>query len=525
MKTFGKAMCFALLFAALLALAGCGGSKNDAPQSITELSQLSGCDIGIQTGSAFGEMADEYIDDAHKKYYESFADMAIAVAQGKISAFLVDEPLARILCSEQKGIRYLSGYISSDSYAFAFSKTERGAALRDSFNGFLSEIRADGSLKEIEDKWFGTDELSKTVSYPEAGGASGTLRFITNSGSAPFSYIKDEKLVGYDVDILCRFCQKYGYSLEILDADFAAIIPALVTEKADLSACCITVTEERAQSVYFSDADYEGGVVVVVADDSAAAEQTGLFESLRNSFYKNFVKENRWKMLLSGLGITVLISVCSGAFGAVLGFGICMLRRSPNRILRGIAAVYIRVIQGTPILVFLMILYYVIFGKSSLSPIIVAIIAFSVNFSAYVSEMMRTGIESVDKGQNEAALALGYTKRQSFFKIVFPQAARHFLPVIKGEFVSMVKMTSIVGYITIQDLTKASDIIRSRTYEAFFPLIVTAVIYFLISWLLTIALGRMEIRLDPRKRRRKSKSFLEESQERRFFRKFHEENI
>lgn len=502
MKTFGKALRFALLFAAVLALAGCGGNRNDAPQGITELSQLSGCDIGIQTGSTYGAMADEYIDNAQKKYYESFADMAIAVAQGKISAFLVDEPLARILCSEQKGIRYLNDYISSDSYAFAFSKTEKGRALRDSFNEFLAEIRADGTLKAIEDIWFGADELSKTVSYPAAAGASGTLRFVTNSGSAPFAYVKDEKFVGYDVDILCRFCQKYGYGLEILDADFAAILPALVSEKADLSACCITVTEERAESVYFSDADYEGGVVVVVADGSATDEQTGFFDSLRNSFYKNFIKENRWKMLLSGLGITVLISVCSGAFGAALGFGICMLRRSGERIPRGIAAVYIRVIQGTPILVFLMILYYVVFGKSDLSPIIVAIIGFAVNFSAYVSEMMRTGIESVDKGQNEAALALGYTKRQSFFKIVFPQAARHFLPVIKGEFVSLVKMTSIVGYITIQDLTKASDIIRSRTYEAFFPLIVTAVIYFVISWLLTAALGRMEIRLDPRKHRR-----------------------
>lgn len=506
MKKSGIVMCFALFFAIVLTLVGCAGNKNEARQSITDISQLSGCDIGIQTGSTFDALTDKYIDGAKKKYYESFVDMAVAVAQGKIAAFLVDEPIARILCGEQKGIRYLDDYISSDSYAFAFSKTESGGALRDSFNEYLSEIRANGALKEIEDKWFGTDESVKTVSYPGGEGVSGTLRFITNSGSAPFSYVKDEKIVGYDIDILCGFCEKYGYGLEISDADFSAIIPALVSEKADLAACCITVTQERAQSVYFSDADYEGGVVAVVSDASAAAENTGFFDSLKDSFYKNFVKENRWKMLLSGLGITVLISVCSGALGAVLGFGICMLRRCRNKILRTSAAVYIRIIQGMPILVFLMILYYVIFGKSDISPVIVAIIGFAINFSAYVCEMMRTGIESVDKGQNEAALALGYTKRQSFFKIVFPQAAKHFIPVIKGEFVSLVKMTSVVGYITIQDLTKASDIIRSRTYEAFFPLIVTAIIYFVISWLLTAALGRIEIRLDPKKRGKKRKN-------------------
>lgn len=505
MKIFRKATCFVLLFTAVLTLAGCAGNKNNPPQSITDISQLAGCNIGIQTGSTFDAMADECIDNPQKKYYETYADMAIAVSQGKISAFLVDEPIARILCGEQKGIRYLDEYIRNESYAFAFSKTEAGGALRDSFNEFLSEIRADGTLNAIIDKWFGTDESIKTVSYPETTGTAGTLKFITNSGSAPFAYVKDEKIVGYDIDILCRFCEKYGYGLEISDADFAAIIPALVTEKADLAACCITVTDERAQSIHFSDADYEGGVVAVVADTSTAAENVGFFESLKESFYKNFVKENRWKMLLSGLGVTVLISVCSGLLGAVLGFGICMLRRSQNKIPRSIAAVYIRIMQGTPILVFLMILYYVIFGKTDISPIIVAIIGFGINFSAYVSEMMRTGIDAVDKGQNEAALALGYTKRQSFFKVVFPQAARHFLPVIKGEFISLVKMTSIVGYITIQDLTKASDIIRSRTYEAFFPLIVTAIIYFVISWLLTLFLSKIEIRLDPKRRKKRAK--------------------
>lgn len=511
MKTFRKAMCFVLLFAAVLTLVGCAGNKNDEPQVITDISQLAGCGIGVVTGSAFDTMTDEYIENADKQYYESYADLAVALSKGKISGFLVDEPVGRMLCNEQKGLRFLDEYISRESYAFAFPKTDEGGALRDRFNEFLSQITADGTLDEFKAKWLSDDENAKAVTYPPENGSAGTLRFATDSRTAPFSYVKDGQVVGYDIDILCRFCEKYGYGLEISDTDFAAIIPALVTGKADLVACCITVTEERADSVYFSNANYEGGVVVMVADASAAAENIGFFESLMDSFYKNFVKENRWKMLLSGLGITVLISVCSGLLGAALGFGVCMQRRCQNKIPRAIAAVYIRIMQGTPILVFLMILYYVIFGKSDISPIIVAIIGFAVNFSAYVSEMMRTGIESVDKGQNEAALALGYTKRQSFFKVVFPQAAKHFLPVIKGEFVSLVKMTSIVGYITIQDLTKASDIIRSRTYEAFFPLIVTAIIYFVISWLLTIVLGRIEIRLDPKKRSKKRKSRAKEA--------------
>ena len=151
-----------------------------------------------------------------------------------------------------------------------------------------------------------------------------------------------------------------------------------------------------------------------------------------------------------------------------------------------------------------MILYYVIFGKSDINAIWVAIIGFSLNFGAYTSEVMRSGIESIDGGQIEAALALGYTENQAFFKFIFPQAAVRFLPVYRGEIISLLKGTSIVGYIAIQDLTKMSDIIRSRTYEAFFPLIATAVIYFVLAWVLALILKLILNNLDP-KRRKKAK--------------------
>ena len=152
--------------------------------------------------------------------------------------------------------------------------------------------------------------------------------------------------------------------------------------------------------------------------------------------------------------------------------------------------------------VLLMIMFYIVFARTSISGVWVAVIGFGMNFGAYVSEMIRTGILAVDKGQMEAALALGYTKSRAFMKIVLPQAARHFLPVFQGEFISLVKMTSVVGYIAIQDLTKAGDIIRSRTYEAFFPLIAIAIVYFVIAWLLTRVLVALQNRFDPKRRRK-----------------------
>jgi polar amino acid transport system substrate-binding protein len=263
-----------------------------------------------------------------------------------------------------------------------------------------------------------------------------------------------------------------------------------------------------------SESYYDGGfyfIVRNVANSSLSVStqpKENIINSLKKSFTRTFLTENRWKLVLDGLKITVLISICSGLLGTLMGFGICMLRRSRRRFISLVAAAFIRIIQGTPIIVLLMILYYIIFGKLDISAILVAIFGFAVNFGVYVSEMMRTGIDAVDKGQMEAAQALGFTRIKTFWKVTFPQAARHFLPVFKGEFISMVKMTSVVGYIAIQDLTKVSDIIRSRTLEAFFPLIATAVIYFLVANVLTILLSRLEIRLDPKRRKRTVKGVV-----------------
>src|SRR4029077_2064904 len=142
------------------------------------------------------------------------------------------------------------------------------------------------------------------------------------------------------------------------------------------------------------------------------------------------------------------------------------------------------------------------FASVNISPVLVAVLAFGMNFAAYVSEMFRTGIEGVDRGQSEAGTAMGFTKTQTFGFIVLPQMVQRILPVYKGEFISLVKMTSIVGYIAVQDLTKAGDIIRSRTFDAFFPLILVAILYFLIAWVLIQALEYVERITGPQRRRK-----------------------
>ena len=213
-----------------------------------------------------------------------------------------------------------------------------------------------------------------------------------------------------------------------------------------------------------------------------------MIESIVESFTNNLIAEDRYRMILDGLQVTLLTTLCAALLGTLLGGLVCWMRMSQHRWLQQVAKVYIELMRGTPVLVLLMLMYYVVMAPIDATGIVVAIITFAMNTAAYISEMLRTTIQGIDRGQTEAGLALGFTPRQTFFKIVLPQVVKAVMPVYQGEVVSLLKGTSIVGYIAVADMTRASDLIRSRTFDAFFPLIVTAIIYFLIAWLIGLLL-------------------------------------
>ena len=210
--------------------------------------------------------------------------------------------------------------------------------------------------------------------------------------------------------------------------------------------------------------------------------------SVADSFNNNLIAEDRYRMILDGLQVTLLITLCAVVLGTLLGGLMCWMRMSRKTWLQQVAKVYIDLMRGTPVLVLLMLMYYVVMAPMDATGIVVAIVTFAMNTAAYISEMLRTTIQGIDRGQTEAGLALGFTQRQTFFRIVLPQVVRAVMPVYQGEVVSLLKGTSIVGYIAVADMTRASDLIRSRTFDAFFPLIVTAIIYFIIAWLIGLLL-------------------------------------
>ena len=215
---------------------------------------------------------------------------------------------------------------------------------------------------------------------------------------------------------------------------------------------------------------------------------TDIIESIAESFRNNLIVEGRYQMILDGLQVTLLITLFATILGTLLGGLICWMRMSHRAWLRQTAKVYIDLMRGTPVLVLLMLMYYVVMAPVDATGIVVAIVTFAMNTAAYISEMLRTTIQGIDRGQTEAGLALGFTPRQTFLKIVLPQVVRAVMPVYQGEIISLLKGTSIVGYIAVADMTRASDLIRSRTFDAFFPLILTAIIYFVAAWLIGLLL-------------------------------------
>ncbi len=220
--------------------------------------------------------------------------------------------------------------------------------------------------------------------------------------------------------------------------------------------------------------------------------------------YLNFIKDDRWKYLTTGLQNTIIIAFFAVLIGVAIGFLIAMVRTTYDKttrpkwwlkILNFLAKLYLTVIRGTPALIQLMIIYYVVFASVDVNKTLVASVAFGLNSGAYVAEIFRSGIMSIDRGQMEAGRSLGLNYNTTMWLIIMPQAIKNILPALGNEFIVLLKETSISGYIAIQDLTKGGDIIRSRTYEALLPLVAVALVYLIMVIGLEKLVGLLERRL------------------------------
>jgi polar amino acid transport system substrate-binding protein len=465
--------------------------------------------IGVLLASAHDTYANKTYPNAKILEYQTSADIALAVKTGHVDAALYDEEPLRDMLREDASLGLLGESLFSFSVGVGFNKNSE--ELRQSFNRFLAEIKQNGVYAGMVNRWIEKRETRMPeLAHPKA---KGVIVAGVTTGGAPFGFIENNHLSGFDIELIRRFGAFVGKDVKFSEMEFGGLISAVASSKVDLIAASIYITAERQKQINFSDPYYAMGNRVFALKSNIAAYHappaadpgSGSFlKSLGHSFRSNLLEEKRYLLIWDGLKVTAILSICSTIFGTLLGALVCFMRMSHVRLVRGAAKVYISILRGTPVLVLLMLIFYVVFASVDINPVLGAVIAFGMNFAAYVSEIFRTGIEGVHKGQSEAGIAMGFTPVATFLYVVLPQMVRRILPVYKGEFISLVKMTSIVGYIAVQDLTKASDIIRSRTFDAFFPLIMVALLYFAISWVLMQSLEYLERITDPKYRRAKA---------------------
>lgn len=487
----------AALFSVLMAVGIMGCGESSQTKQIEGVDDITGARIGVQLGTTGDIYVSDYEgDEAGTKVerYNKGADAVQALKLGKIDCVVIDEQPAIQYVKQNSNIHIIDEEFTLEDYALCVAKNN--TELLDKINAALEKIKADGTVDNIVKNYIGTeDEVGK---YPyvvkDVERSNGTLTVGTNAEFPPYEYYENNQITGIDIDIMQAICDELGMDMKVEDMAFDSVITAVSSGKVNVGAAGFTVTEERKKNVSFSEPYITSKQVIIVKNDSGVANG-----SLKEKIYDNFIKDNRYMYIVKGLGNTLVITLFAVILGSILGFLIAIVRTNHDRngglnILNAICKVYLTVIRGTPVMIQLLIIYYVILASAT-NKIMVAAIAFGLNSAAYVAEIVRSGIMSVEIGQFEAGRSLGLNYQQTMQCIIMPQAIKNILPALLNEAISLLKETSISGYIGLMDLTKGGDIIRSNTYEAFLPLIAVAIIYLVLVMLLSLGVSKLERRL------------------------------
>lgn len=476
----------------------CSEKKSDTTRSGSK-DIFSDKRVVVVTGTSEDVYAQANLKSSKLLQTSNTADLVLNVKTGKADIGLINYNTVVMFMKKYNDLVILNDSLYSNPIGFGFKKGDN--ELRELFNKYLDKIQKSGEYEQIRKRWIDNFDTAKMPDIPNSG-ANGIIKFQTEGEKAPFSFIRDGKLSGFDIEIAERFAASLNKKLATQLSNFGGVIEAISLGHVDMAANCIFITPERAKKIDFSNPYFYCNACAfsVKANSSASSSDSGagFLTNIKNSFKQNFIDEHRYEMIGNGLLCTIEITVFSIIIGTILGVLICFIRMRKSKIWQGIAKIYIQLFRGIPQVVLLMLLFYVIFASTNMNGITVSIIGFSFIFAAYVSEMFRTTIENISYGQVEAGLSMGFTPFQTFYYVILPLTIRRVLPIYKGEVTGLIKSTSIVGYITVQDLTKISDMIRSATFDAFMPLILITIIYFFIIWLFSLLLKAVEIKYVPK---------------------------
>lgn len=456
--------------------------------------QLGGKTISMLTGAPFEELIGSKVPDVGEfTYYSAPAELLLALRTGKTDAFLNNSAIAALYVNKYKDIAQFPEPLKEAQFGVGFSKKYKKLA---EWKKAFAELDPD-EIEAVWNKWTSADESKKLPLKQDWAGKAGKVRVAVGDSMQPASYVNAAgDVLGMEAEIILMMAKKLDYKVEFMPMEFASLIATVESGKADLCAGSLIITEERKKVLDFLPYHETAFVLVVRAKTEREETPAGFWESLKDKLRDTLVTDGRYRLILSGLGTTLLISLCSGAAGLILAFGMASLRRRNIRAVNSVIAGYCRLVAGLPVVVILMILYYVVFGSTIISPALVATLGFTLIFAPKAYALINNAVDAVDSGQLEGALALGYSRNQAYRRVILPQARKIYFPLLRTQFSLLVKETSVVGYIAVVDLTRAGDIIRGHTLDAFFPLLIIAVVYFFLTWLMSAAIDAGSRALD-----------------------------
>ncbi|SEQ38734.1 ABC-type amino acid transport system, permease component [Lachnospiraceae bacterium NE2001] len=454
--------------------------------------EMGGATVGLLTGMPFEDMISQRIPDIGGfAYFASMPDEVLALKARKIDAIFINNALIDFAAAHNPDLVKMDDHYLDSNFGFAFPK---GDPQRDVWGAIIDRMKEDGTIDELWVKWMESDDPNKSVPEQDWPGNAGTVRVACADSFEPMSYYGENgEMMGFDVEILLNVAKELDLKVEFTPMEFGALMPTIQSGKADVAIGDIVITDERAEIVDF--APYAPAYFTMLIRNSGAetVEDKSFLQNFKDSFERTFITEDRYKMILQGLGMTALVALSSAAIGLALAYGLIFLRRANKPFTNRLISGYNALIAGIPAAVILMLLYYIVFASAKFSAVVVAIVGFALIYCSRAYGIIWNAVSAVDEGQREAALALGYTESLAFRKVILPQSESYYTPLLFSQFILLLKETSVAGYITVLDLTRAGDLIRSRTMEAFFPLISVAVIYFFLTFLMTRIARKIDV--------------------------------
>ena len=404
----------------------------------TRFSHLSGKTVSMITGAPFEELVREKIPDVEGiTFYSSVPDILLALKTGKTDATVSTNSVMQLAVNRDPALALFPQSLADSAVGFAFAK---GDSRREDWQAALDAVPNDVK-QALWRKWTGSDDSAMTLPEQDWPGLNGTVQVAACDAMQPMSYAgSDGKPIGFDIELLLYMARQLDVRLEFTGMEFSAVLTTVQSGKAQIGAGSIIITDERKQSVDFLEY-YPTSFLMVVRTEqdvqNQGKEDTSFLGGIKSSFNKTFIREGRWRPFVDGVLTTLLITLLAILLGTLLGFAVFMLCRNGNSVANGVARFCLWLVQGMPMVVLLMILYYVVFGSVAVSSVAVAVLGFTLTFGA----------------------------------------------------------AAVYGFL------KMGDIVRSRTYEAFFPLIAITVIYFVLEGLIGFIVSRISVNFNPKRRK------------------------